>query len=98
MIMISREGGSLSLDLLKNSLKRRLIRFRWTAPPMFFPTVKPKRVLPKWLGLIITKKWGKALLLTVEYFRMKSFRFRIFSSLVKERGFIRYVKGNRLVF
>jgi hypothetical protein len=36
--------------------------------------------------------------LTVEDLRMKSLRFRILSSLVKERGFIRYVKGNRPVF
>ncbi len=50
------------MDFLKNSLKRRLIRFLWTAPPLFFPTVKPSRVIPKLLGFMITKKWGKTLL------------------------------------
>ena len=86
--MISRDGGNLSLDLLKNSLKRRLIRFRWTAFPVFLPTAKPKRVLPKLLGLMITEKWGKVLFFTLKDFRMKSVRFRILSSLVKEKGFI----------
>lgn len=76
------------MDLLKNSLKRRLIRFRWTAPPLFFPTVKPKRVIPKLLGFIITRKWGKTLFLSFEDLRMKSFRFRTFSSLGKAKDFI----------
>lgn len=94
--MISREGGSCALVFLKNSLNRRLIRFLWTAPPLFFPTVTPKRVIPRLLGFIITKKWGKTLFLSAKDLRMKSFRFRTRSSLGKLYDFILHEKRKAL--
>jgi|GEM_PF-3570441 hypothetical protein len=42
-MMMSRDGGSLFFDSLKNSRNNRLIRFRLTAFPTCFPTVSPKR-------------------------------------------------------
>ena len=74
------------MDTLKNSRKRRLIRFLKTALPMFFPTVKPKRVRPRWLALMITKKWGETIFRSVLDLRVKSLRFRILFSLGNGNG------------
>ena len=92
MIMISREEGNWLLERLKNSLKRRLILFRRTAPPVFFPTVKPKRVRPRWLGFMITKKWGKTIFRSVLDLRRKSLRFNTLTSLGKGNGFIELIR------
>lgn len=94
MMMISWEGGNRVLDLRKNSLNRRLILFRWTAPPLFFPTANPSRARPRGLGFIMTRKWGKVFFRAVEDFRIKSLCFNILSVLGKEEDFIRSNTGN----
>ena len=56
IITMSFESGSLSLLNLKNSLKRRLILFLFTAFPTFLPTATPSLFSPDGLGLNITVK------------------------------------------
>ncbi len=52
-------GGSLSLFNLKNSLKRRLMRFLFTASPTFLLTVTPSLGMPDSLGCKKTMKFAE---------------------------------------
>jgi hypothetical protein len=56
MITMSCEAGSLDLFNLKNSRKRRLILFLWTAFPAFLLTVVPSLVAPDWFRHVIMVK------------------------------------------
>jgi hypothetical protein len=87
-MMISWAGGSWFLLRRKNSRNSRLIRFRSTAPPRFFPTDNPRRGRLRVFGRMTTRKLVDRIFRVCGNRRIKSRRLRRRSSREKvwERG------------